>query len=85
MNDEPARPSGFASDADLAGAFARCFRGPDGDRVIDHLRRTTQGRVLGPAASDRLLRHLEGQRQLVARILALIERGRDNAGNDQLK
>ncbi len=85
MSNEPAGPSGFASDNDLARAFTRCFRGPDGERVIEHLRQTTLGRALGPAATDNLLRHTEGQRQLVARILSLIERGRENAGNDQLK
>lgn len=85
MNEHVAVPSGFSSDADLAGAFARCFRGADGERVIDYLRRTTQGRVLGPAAPDSVLRHLEGQRQLVARIVSLIERGRANTDNDPLR
>ncbi|HER27730.1 MAG TPA: hypothetical protein ENI69_11535 [Rhodospirillales bacterium] len=85
MSSDPHGPSGFASDKDLAQAFTRCFRGPDGVRVIEHLRQTTLCRALGPAASDALLRHLEGQRQLVARILSLIERGRSNADNDQLK
>ena len=77
MNNDPWPHTGFSSDADLAGAFARCFRSPDGRRVIDHLRHTTLDRALGPAASDSLLRHLEGQRQLVARMLALIERGKN--------
>ena len=65
-----------AADLDLARAFARCFRGEDGSRVIEHLRAVTVGRALGPAASDAQLRHTEGQRQLVAYINALIERGR---------
>ncbi len=84
MNNNPVRPAAFAADNELALAFARCFRGPDGERVIDYLRQTTLGRALGPAATDSLLRHTEGQRQLVARILALIERGRQNADNSQL-
>jgi len=72
-------PRQFSPDDDLAGCYARCFRGGDGERVLAHLRRITQGLALGPAATDSLLRHTEGQRQLVARILALIKRGRDNA------
>ena len=62
--------------SDLARAFARCFRGDDGSRVIDHLRAITFGRALGPGASDAQLRHTEGQRQLVAYVNVLIERGR---------
>lgn len=63
-------------DADLARAFARCFRGADGERVLAHLRGLTIERALGPGATDALLRHAEGQRQLVFHVLALIERGR---------
>lgn len=62
-------------DADLAGAFARCFSSPDGQRVLDHLRAVTLLRSLGADAPDAALRHLEGQRALVARILALTARG----------
>lgn len=57
-------------------AFARCFARREGAVVLDYLRRTTLERALGPDASEAALRHLEGQRQLVARIAALIERGR---------
>ena len=67
---------GDAADPGLAAAFARCFRGDDGGRVIAHLKAVTLERVLGPAASDAQLRHAEGQRQLVAYVNALIERGR---------
>lgn len=59
----------------LAGAFARCFAGGDGRRVLDHLRGLTLHRTLGPAAPDAALRHLEGQRALVAHVLALVVRG----------
>ncbi len=61
---------------DLEIAFARCFAGEAGARVLRHLRSLTLDRHLGPAAGDAHLRHLEGQRQLVAHILAMIERGR---------
>lgn len=64
------------SDRALALAFARCFRGGDGEAVLAYLRAQTLARVLGPGANDALLRHLEGQRQLVAHILHLVERGR---------
>lgn len=67
-------------DGGLALAFARCFRGPDGLRVLKHLRAMTVEQSMGPAASDAMLRHIEGQRQLVTHIHGLIERGRGNSG-----
>lgn len=69
------RPAGPADDP--APSFARCFAGPDGVRVLAVLRAMTLDRALGPDAPDAALRHLEGQRQLVATILALAARGRD--------
>ncbi|NQV46539.1 MAG: hypothetical protein HQ504_02030 [Rhodospirillaceae bacterium] len=68
-----------ATDKDLAQCFARCFRDRDGERVTRHLKAMTMEQALGPGAPDTVLRHLEGQRQLVAHILALIERGRGNS------
>ncbi len=64
-------------DRDLAQVFARCFCGKEGLIVLEYLKSITQSRVLGPAASDALLRHMEGQRQLVAQIVSLVEQGRD--------
>lgn len=64
-------------DKALALAAARCFRGADGDKVLAYLRAITLERALGPGAPDTLLRHLEGQRQLVAHIARLVTRGRD--------
>ncbi|WP_448192714.1 Bbp19 family protein [Azospirillum sp. sgz301742] len=69
---DPAAPSS----EDPAPSFARCFGGADGARVLGVLRAMTVERTLGPDASDAALRHLEGQRQLVATILALVARGR---------
>lgn len=63
--------------SDLAAAFARCFRGADGERVLRHLEAATLDRALGPEATDAELRFLEGQRRLVAAILGLVERGRN--------
>ncbi len=61
---------------DPAPSFARCFAGADGLRVLALLRAMTLDRALGPDAPEAALRHLEGQRQLVAAILALVARGR---------
>lgn len=74
--EEAAADGAEVADPDLARVFARCFGGDDGGRVMGHLRAITLERALGPAASDARLRHAEGQRQLVAYIAALIERGR---------
>ncbi|CAO3399070.1 hypothetical protein GBZ48_25420 [Azospirillum melinis] len=73
----PADPqTAAAADADPAPSFARCFAGSDGGRVLAVLRAMTLDRALGPDAPEAALRHLEGQRQLVATILALVARGR---------
>lgn len=60
---------------DLASAFARCFRGGDGERVMAHLRRITIERRPAPDCSEAELRHLEGQRHLAAYIQQLVTRG----------
>ena len=69
----PTQP--VAQPDDPAPSFARCFAGPDGKRVLGTLKAMTLGRTLGPDAPDAALRHLEGQRHLVAVILALVARG----------
>lgn len=71
-----ARPDSGIDERELAQAFARCFRGEDGARVIGYLGSLTLDRALGPKASDAQLRHLEGQRQLITYVKALVERGR---------
>jgi hypothetical protein len=70
------------TDRDLAQLFARCFCGEQGVEVLKHLKSITHSRVLGPTASDALLRHMEGQRQLVAYIISLVEHGRGH-GQDR--
>jgi len=60
----------------LAALAARCFRGRDGNRLIGYLRALTLERALGPAAPEAQLRHLEGQRQLVRYLEALVAEGR---------
>jgi hypothetical protein len=59
----------------LYRTFARCFAGPDGQAVLEHLKRTVLERRLAPNGSDAELRHLEGQRCAVAHIVAMVERG----------
>jgi hypothetical protein len=72
----PTSPEDAAAetDAELARAFASCFRGSHGLRVLRHLRSLTLERVLGPESPDTLLRYVEGQRRLVAYICSLVER-----------
>ena len=67
----PIEPIDAASIAEVA---LRCFRGEDGRRLLRYLRAITVERTLGPAADNRQLRHLEGQRQLVQHLAALIQR-----------
>lgn len=77
LETTPSDPDpGAALDVDPAPSFARCFAGNDGARVLAVLRAMTLDRALGPDAPEAALRHLEGQRQLVATILALAARGR---------
>ena len=75
--DEASLPSETGKDVllETAEAFARTFRSPDGQTVFRHLTTLTLGRHLGPNASDATLRHLDGQRQLVGYLAAMIERG----------
>jgi hypothetical protein len=78
----PPRQSDADPDAErleLARAFARCFGSPEGETVLRHLTDMTLRRTLGPDAGDAQLRHLEGQRQLVAYVHALMARGRAGA------
>lgn len=58
-------------------AYARLFATPDGRKVLAHLNATTFMRAAGADAPDNVLRHLEGQRALLASILRMIERGRN--------
>ncbi|MDX1541653.1 MAG: hypothetical protein R3349_09645 [Geminicoccaceae bacterium] len=69
-------PADDAEAHETARRFARCFAGADGERALDHLRRAFLDRRLPPSASNAELRHLEGQRSVVAQLIALVERGR---------
>jgi hypothetical protein len=68
-------PPSDAGEATLCRAFARCFAGPDGQQVLEHLRRLILDRRLGPSATSAELWYLEGQRGAIAYVLGMIERG----------
>jgi len=79
FEDRTADAGGGAPNGDdMATAMlaARCFSTNDGEALLEYLRSLTTARVLGPDASDTMLRHLEGQRQLIAYLNLLIARGR---------
>ena len=70
---------GVSRDDDLgeiARAAARCFGSEDGRTLLAHLRAITVERACGPQVPDAALRDLEGQRRLVHRLIALVDRGR---------
>jgi hypothetical protein len=74
--DAGSTPTDNAADPELCRAYARCFGSRDGQQVMAHLARTILDRRLPPSASNAELRHLEGQRCVVAAVTAMIERGR---------
>ena len=53
---------------DLEKNFVRAFNTPSGQVVLQHLRKITVERTLGPNASDAELRWAEAQRALVHQI-----------------
>ncbi len=60
---------------EIAEAFASCFSGPAGAHVLEYLRRTFLARRVPPTAPDSVLRHIEGQRSVIAHIESLLEQG----------
>lgn len=61
---------------DIEHAFARVFSSDDGKKVLAWLQVMTFHRSAGASSTDEQLRHMEGQRSLVASILRMIDRGR---------
>ena len=61
---------------EIERCFARVFSSDDGQKIIGYLQTLTFQRAMPAEATDALLRHSEGQRALVAKMLRLIERGR---------
>ncbi|MCB1972587.1 MAG: hypothetical protein H6844_05585 [Alphaproteobacteria bacterium] len=60
-----------SGDSALPDVFVRAFASDAGRQVLSHLRRATIERRLPPDAPESLLRFVEGQRSLVARIESL--------------
>jgi hypothetical protein len=73
MSEPLALPGGTGDE--LARCVAKVFASPEGRRLLDHLERTYLLRRMPPQASDQELRHLEGQRCLVAHLQSLAARG----------
>lgn len=65
------------ADQDLAQRFARCFQGAEGDALLAHLVDMTMGRPLGANTRNDILRHVEGQRYLVAYLMTMVRKGRE--------
>lgn len=63
---------------DVERIFARLFSTDDGKRVLAWLQVMTFHRAAGIETSDDYLRYMEGQRALVASILRMIDRGKNN-------
>lgn len=60
---------------DIAGLFASCFSGINGEKCLNYLAQQTLSRALGPNVDDGVLRHLEGQRYMVSFIMGLVQQG----------
>lgn len=63
---------------DIERSFARLFSTEEGKKVLAWLQVMTFQRVAGADSSDEQLRYMEGQRSLVANILRMIDRGKNN-------
>lgn len=74
-----AAPLGAAPAPELCRAAAACLTSPNGRNLLRHLRQSFLDRRLPPTATDAELRHVEGQRSVVAHLLRLTERGCDGA------
>ncbi len=62
-------------DSKINETFFEAFQGAAGEAVIDYLKSITINRISGPESSAEYLRHLEGQRSIVALILTRYNQG----------
>jgi hypothetical protein len=62
-------------DRKINEAFAATFNAECAKVVLDYLKSITINRVCGPEGTDTFLRHLEGQRSIVALISTRVEQG----------
>ena len=63
---------------EIERSFARVFSTEEGKKVLAWLQVMTFQRVSGASTTDEQLRYMEGQRSLVANILRVIDRGKQN-------
>jgi len=70
-------------DDELNELFAQTFREEGPQKVLAYLRSITIHNLMGPGASNDELRHMEGQRYLVAIIERRVENGRNRRRNAQ--
>ena len=63
---------------EIERSFARVFSSEEGKKVLAWLQVMTFQRVSGASTPDEQLRYMEGQRSLVASILRMIDRGKQN-------
>lgn len=66
MPPQPSPPPPDEAEHRLNALFHECFATPSGREVLAHLRRMTIETVGGPETSNDTLRHMEGQRFIVA-------------------
>ena len=76
MNEFDLGPGIEGRSDDLAQCALRLFSSHDGQRLLDHLERSFLLRRVPPQTSDQELRHVEGQRSLVAYLQSLVARGK---------
>ncbi len=63
---------------EIERSFARVFSSEEGKKVLAWLQVMTFQRVSGATTTEEQLRYMEGQRSLVANILRMIDRGKQN-------
>jgi hypothetical protein len=67
------------AERDLNKIAAQIFATPGGEQLLAWLKRITVNNVQGPAVTDATLRHIEGQRYVVALLQQRIQHGQRNA------
>jgi hypothetical protein len=63
---------------EIERSFARLFLSDEGKKVLAYLQVMTFQRAGSANTTDEQLRYMEGQRSLMASILRMIDRGRNN-------
>lgn len=66
------------TEARLNGAIFRAFSGPAGQEALAYLKNITLNQALPPEATDAQIRHREGQRWIVAVIVARLKAAESN-------